>query len=49
MNEFIGLGALVLMILLGSAVSSGVEAALLTVNPLRVHELVGRPTPPAEP
>ena len=46
MNEFIGLGALVLMILLGSAVSSGVEAALLTVNPLRVHELVGRPHPP---
>ena len=46
MTEFIGLGALVLMILLGSAVSSGVEAALLTVNPLRVHELVGRPHPP---
>ena len=46
MNEFLGLAALVLMILVGSALSSGVEAALLTVNPLRVHELVGRPQPP---
>ena len=30
MNEFIGLGALVLLILVGSAVCSGVEAALLS-------------------
>ena len=46
MNELVGLAALVLLILVGSAVCSGVEAALLTVNPLRVHELVGRPQPP---
>ncbi len=46
MNELVGLGGLVLLILVGSALCSGVEAALLTVNPLRVHELVGRPQPP---
>ena len=46
MNELIGLAALVVLILVGSAVCSGVEAALLTANPLRVHELAGRPQPP---
>nr|YP_002048870.1 hypothetical protein PCC_0210 [Paulinella chromatophora]ACB42660.1 hypothetical protein PCC_0210 [Paulinella chromatophora] len=43
MNQLLGLFSLVLIILLGSALCSGVEAALLTVNPLRVHELVVRP------
>ena len=46
MNELIGLAALVVLILVGSAVCSGVEAALLTANPLRVHELAARPQPP---
>ncbi len=43
MNDLLGLGALVVVILIGSALCSGVEAALLTVNPLRVHELASRP------
>ncbi|MGB5240375.1 MAG: CNNM domain-containing protein [Prochlorococcaceae cyanobacterium] len=43
MNELLGLAALVVVILIGSAICSGVEAALLTVNPLRVHELASRP------
>ncbi|QNJ28240.1 CNNM domain-containing protein [Synechococcus sp. A15-24] len=38
---------LVLMVLLGSALCSGVEAALLTVNPIRVHELAARSRPVA--
>ncbi len=38
---------MVLVVLAGSAVCSGVEAALLTVNPVRVHELSARPGPPA--
>ena len=38
---------MVLVVLAGSAVCSGVEAALLTVNPVRVHELAARPGPPA--
>ncbi|MGB7564399.1 MAG: CNNM domain-containing protein [Prochlorococcaceae cyanobacterium] len=46
MNELIGLVGLVVVIVVGSAVCSGVEAAILTVNPLRVHELAGRPNPP---
>jgi putative hemolysin len=46
MNELLGLVGLVVVILVGSAVCSGVEAAILTVNPLRVHELAGRPSPP---
>ncbi len=33
---------LVLVVVLGSAFCSGVEAAILTVNPLRVHELAAR-------
>ncbi len=36
---------LVLIVISGSALCSGVEAALLTVNPLRVHELAARPKP----
>jgi CBS domain containing-hemolysin-like protein len=46
MNGLLGLAALVVVILVGSAVCSGVEAAMLTVNPLRVHELASRPRPP---
>ena len=38
---------MVLVVLAGSAVCSGVEAALLTVNPVRVHELAARTGPPA--
>jgi len=38
---------MVLVVLAGSAVCSGVEAALLTVNPVRVHELAARTVPPA--
>ena len=36
---------LVVVVLTGSALCSGVEAALLTVNPVRVHELAARPRP----
>ena len=38
---------LVVVVLAGSALCSGVEAALLTVNPIRVHELAARPRPVA--
>jgi CBS domain containing-hemolysin-like protein len=38
---------LVLVVLLGSALCSGVEAALLTVSPIRVHELAARERPVA--
>ena len=38
---------LVVVVLTGSALCSGVEAALLTVNPVRVHELAARPKPVA--
>ena len=36
---------LVVVVLIGSALCSGVEAALLAVNPLHVHELTGRQPP----
>ncbi len=45
MNDFLVLGLLVVVMLLGSALCSGVEAALLTVSPIRVHELANRPRP----
>ncbi|CAK6691320.1 CNNM domain-containing protein [Synechococcus sp. CCY9201] len=45
MNDYLVLGVLVVVMLLGSAVCSGVEAALLTVSPIRVHELAHRPRP----
>jgi putative hemolysin len=45
MNDLLVLALLVLTVILGSAVCSGVEAALLTVNPVRVHELASRPRP----
>lgn len=47
MTPLLGLTALVLVMLLGSALSSGVEAAMLTANPVRVHELASRARPPA--
>ena len=43
--ELLVLIVLVLLVLLGSALCSGVEAALLTVNPVRVHELAVREHP----
>ena len=47
MNDLLALALAVLVMLVGSFVSSGVEAALLTVNPLKVHELAARPRPVA--
>ena len=44
-EDLLQLAVLVLVVLIGSALCSGVEAALLTVNPLRVHELAARPKP----
>ena len=45
MNELLLLALLVLLVLAGSALCSGIEAALLTVNPVRIHELAARPQP----
>ncbi|MEX1316418.1 MAG: CNNM domain-containing protein [Synechococcaceae cyanobacterium] len=45
MNDLLVLALLVLVVLAGSALCSGVEAALLTVNPVRIHELAQRPRP----
>jgi CBS domain containing-hemolysin-like protein len=45
MNDLLVLALLVLVVLMGSALCSGVEASLLTVNPVRVHELAARPQP----
>ena len=45
MNDLLALALLVVVVIAGSAVCSGVEAALLTVNPVRVHELAGRSRP----
>jgi CBS domain containing-hemolysin-like protein len=45
MNDLLGLALLVLAVIMGSALCSGVEAALLTVNPVRIHELATRPRP----
>ena len=46
-SDLLVLLLLVLVVLLGSALCSGVEAALLTVNPIRVHELAARERPVA--
>ena len=43
--DFTTLSILVLVVLVGSALCSGIEAALLTVNPIRVHKLAFRPNP----
>jgi len=45
MNDLLALALLVVMVIAGSALCSGVEAALLTVNPVRVHELAARSQP----
>ncbi len=44
-TDLLVLALLVLIVLAGSALCSGLEAALLAVNPLRVHELAARPNP----
>ncbi|QNJ04218.1 CNNM domain-containing protein [Synechococcus sp. PROS-U-1] len=44
-SDLLVLSLLVLVVLLGSALCSGVEAALLTVSPIRVHELAARERP----
>ena len=44
-SDLLVLLLLVVVVLLGSALCSGVEAALLTVNPIRVHELAARSRP----
>ena len=44
-SDLLLLIVLVLVVLLGSALCSGVEAALLTVNPIRVQELAARERP----
>ena len=41
----LSLGILVLIVLVGSAMCSGVEAALLAVNPLQVHQLAIKSKP----
>ena len=46
-SDLLLLIVLVLVVLLGSALCSGVEAALLTVNPIRVQELAARDRPVA--
>ena len=46
-SDLLVLIVLVLIVLLGSALCSGVEAALLTVNPIRVQELAARERPVA--
>ncbi len=45
MNDLLALALLVVVVIAGSALCSGVEAALLTVNPVRVHELAARSQP----
>ncbi len=44
-SDLLFLSLLVLIVVLGSALCSGIEAALLTVNPLHVHELAARQKP----
>ena len=45
MNDLLTLALLVVLVIAGSALCSGVEAALLTVNPVWVHELAARSKP----
>ncbi len=45
MNDLLALALLVVLVIAGSALCSGVEAALLSVNPVRLHELASRPRP----
>ncbi len=44
-SDIIVLAILVIIVITGSALCSGVEAALLAVNPLRIHELAAKPKP----
>ncbi len=44
-SDLLVLALLVMIVIAGSALCSGIEAALLTVNPLRVHELAARSRP----
>ena len=46
-SDLLVLLLLVVVVLLGSALCSGVEAAMLTVSPIRVHELAARRQPVA--
>lgn len=45
MNDVLLLVLVVALMLAGSFLCSGIEAALLTVNPVKVHELASRPRP----
>jgi putative hemolysin len=45
MNDLLLLVLAVVVMLLGSSLTSGVEAAILTVNPIKVHQLAGRAKP----
>jgi CBS domain containing-hemolysin-like protein len=45
MSDLLLLVLVVILMLAGSFLCSGIEAALLTVNPVKVHELAGRPRP----
>ena len=46
-SDFLVLAGLVVVVVGGSALTSGVEAALLTVNPLKVHDMVAKGIPGA--
>ena len=45
MNDLLALALLVVVVIAGSALCSGVEAALLSVHPVRLHELARRSRP----
>ena len=47
MNPIVALIALAAVILVGSAIATGVEAAILTVNPIQVHTLTKQRVPGA--
>ncbi|MFM8259030.1 MAG: CNNM domain-containing protein, partial [Vulcanococcus sp.] len=47
MNPIVALTALAAVILVGSAIATGVEAAILTVNPIQVHTLTQQRVPGA--
>lgn len=46
-SDFLVLAGLVLVVLAGSALPAAIEAALLSVNPLRVHDMVAKSVPGA--
>jgi CBS domain containing-hemolysin-like protein len=45
MNDLLALALLVVVVIAGSALCSGVEAALLSVNPVKLHQLASGPRP----